>query len=126
MNILVGVDIEEIERFRKLNFDNNREFYKRVFTNSEIKYCLKKTKPHQHFCARFVAKEAAIKAVNKIDSIEFNQIQVVNDRAGKPFIELINYKGKLANNNFDLSLSHSNSNAVAFVIYKNGKSRRKN
>src|SRR3989344_4390746 len=111
----VGVDIEEIERFRKLDFKKNNQFYKMIFTGAEIDYCLKKPKPHQHFCARFVAKEAVIKAVNKIDMLDFKQIQVLNEKDGAPHVELINYDGKLLSRNFKLSLSHDNTNAVAFV-----------
>lgn len=121
----VGVDIEEIERFRKLDFKSNKQFYKRIFTGAEIDYCLKKPKPHQHFCARFAAKEAIIKAVNKIDMLDFKQIQILNEKDGAPHIELINYDGKLLSRDFKLSLSHNNINAVAFVIYEDGNFRRK-
>ena len=121
-NFSIGVDIEEIKRFEKLDFKKNKSFYKRFFTEAEIQYCLKKSKPSQHFCARFSAKEAVLKAINKIDNLEFKQIQVINDKDGTPFIQLIDYEGKLLNRNFSLSLSHSNLNAIAFVIYKYGKS----
>jgi len=121
----VGVDIEEIERFRKLDFKNNQHFYEKIFTKDEIEYCLKKTNPSQHFCARFSAKEAAKKAISKFETLDFKQIQVINDKAGAPHIELIDYNGKLLNGDFELSLSHSNQNAIAFVVYKDGKSRRK-
>ena len=37
---LVGIDIVNIERFRNKEYKKNKFFYEKIFTNSEIKYCL--------------------------------------------------------------------------------------
>ena len=36
----IGIDIVNIERFRNKEYNKNKFFYEKIFTNSEIKYCL--------------------------------------------------------------------------------------
>ena len=104
----IGIDIEEISRFTKIQYKNKKSFYKRIFTEDEIKYCLSKSNPYPHFAVRFCAKEAAIKALNikkiKVHDIEIKMIK------NKPTILLPNdRKGKV-------SLSHSINYAIAIVM----------
>ena len=54
----IVVDIESISRFRMMPFVKHKNFYKRIFTEREIMYCLSKMNPYQHFAVRFCAKEA--------------------------------------------------------------------
>ena len=61
----VGIDIENISRFRKLPYKKKKYFYDKIFTKAEIKYCLDKSDPYPHFAARFSAKEAVIKSLPK-------------------------------------------------------------
>jgi len=37
----IGIDLVKIERFREKVFSQNKSFYKKIFTNSEIAYCEK-------------------------------------------------------------------------------------
>ena len=105
----VGVDIESISRFRKLNFNKNKLFYKKIFNEKEIDYCLDKSDPYQHFAARFCAKEAFIKAINKPIK-DYKEIEI-KEKNKKPFIL---WDGK----EYILSLSHDKDKAIAFVIAK--------
>ena len=41
----VGIDIINVERFEKKHYDENKMFYKKIFNESEIKYCLKYKNP---------------------------------------------------------------------------------
>ncbi len=105
----IGVDIEEVGRFKDLPFLENKDFYGKVFVAREIDYCLKQTNPYPHFTARFCAKEAAIKAcsgriTNPLD-IE------ITKRGDKPAIKSRLIKGKI-----HLSISHTEKYAVAMVI----------
>lgn len=103
----IGVDIEEISRFSANKYKNRQSFYKKIFTSDEIKYCLSKPNPYPHFAARFCAKEAAIKALDK--KINFSEIEV-KMRKNKPMLKLPgNVKGLV-------SMSHTNKYAIAFVI----------
>ncbi len=37
----IGIDIINIEKFKKKEYVKNKKFYEKIFTSSEIKYCLK-------------------------------------------------------------------------------------
>ncbi|MBS3124365.1 holo-ACP synthase [Candidatus Woesearchaeota archaeon] len=107
----VGIDIEDISRFRKMSFNKNKEFYRKIFTDNEINYCTKKINLAQHFTARFCAKEAFIKAFpktskNKLPNYKDIEILTIN---GKP---LVKYHNKM----YNLSISHDKDKAVAVVI----------
>lgn len=59
----IGIDIEDIERFNSMTFDNSETFFRKVFTKSEIEYCFCKTKASIHLAARYAGKEAVVKAL---------------------------------------------------------------
>ena len=103
----IGVDIEEISRFKNLPYVDNQTFYKKIFTEDEIKYCLSKSNPAQHFAARFCAKEACMKALQE-EVKDYTKIEVFFD-GEKPVVK---WKNKIVH----LSLSHEQDKAIAFVI----------
>lgn len=59
----IGIDLVEIDRFKKVIKRQGKKFLERVFTPAEINYCLNKRLPYPHFAARFAAKEAFLKAI---------------------------------------------------------------
>lgn len=116
----VGVDIESIQRFMDKPFAENEKFYIRLFTASEIEYCLAKREPYPHFTARFCAKEALKKALPGITSLGWTDVEIKNDENGMPFIDFLNLskddKTFLDECKTHISLSHDNAQAVALVI----------
>ena len=108
----IGVDIEDIERFRGKSTD----FLERVFTPLELEYCNKFKNPESHLAVRFCAKEAVIKALTPfgIKIAEYNKIEIYFD--DYPKVRILKDLGK--NINFDISLSHDKTKAIAFVIAK--------
>ena len=109
----IGIDIEDISRFRRTPFKNNRNFYEKIYNPPEIKYCLSKTDPYQHFAVRFCAKEAFIKAMDtnnkkKTSFPSYKDISIVTKNS-KPLIICKNKK-------YLLSLSHDKDKAVAIVV----------
>lgn len=108
----IGVDIEDITRF----VNKSQEFYDRIFTKDEQKYCLSKPNPQSHFAVRFCAKEAVIKALSALDISHpiLNQIEVFHDENKFPRVRILDKKyEKLV---IEISLSHDKTKAVAFVI----------
>lgn len=105
--INIGVDIEDISRFSKLEYEENKNFYEKIFTDKEIDYCLKRPNPYQHFAARFCAKEAFIKAFSK-KKIDYKSIEI-KIKDDKPYIEWVK-------NKVFVSLAHEKDKAIAFVI----------
>ena len=64
----IGIDVVSVERFSSKEYSKNTEFYKKIFTQYEIDYCIKFKEPYVHFAGKFALKEAVIKALNeKID-----------------------------------------------------------
>ncbi|MBL7070707.1 MAG: holo-ACP synthase [Candidatus Omnitrophica bacterium] len=118
----VGVDCEQISRFRRLSYGRNKRFYKKIFTPQEIKYCRSFRDPYPRFAARFAAKEATIKALNNIARPFYADIEVKKGSNEQPEICLDKKKFKnVSCFNIALSLTHSNTHAIAFTAVSDGK-----
>jgi len=105
----IGIDVINIERFRKKEYTKNKKFYQKIFTSSEIKYCLEFKNSSEHFAGKFAIKEAVRKSIK--EKIPFNKILTMHKNS-KPMIVL---KMKL-NYEFLVSVSHEANMAVAIVI----------
>lgn len=109
----MGIDLENIGRFQTLTFEKNGDFYRKIFTPQEIKYCLKFANPYPHFAARFCAKEAFIKASGK--KIGLKKIEIIlTDKA--PRIKIHRNSGKKFRRKIHLSISHTKTHAFAAVV----------
>ena len=117
----IGTDIVSIDRIKKLS--KNKLFLKRLFTKEEILRCNKLINSNNCYAKRFAAKEAFSKALGTgiSNGIKFNEIVVLNEKNGKPFIKLKGNTKKKFNIKFtkktiiSLSLSDEKKYAVAFV-----------
>ena len=120
--MFVGVDIAEIQRFQKPVL-SQKGFLNLCFTPSEQQYCLSKSNSAQHFAARFAGKEAVIKALSGMDLyLERNKIEILNQENGRPYLIFHTNNEKILQLKSDISLSHSDTSAIAFVIlYSGGK-----
>jgi holo-[acyl-carrier protein] synthase len=105
----IGIDIVKIERFQDKPYLTHKNFYKKIFLDSEIKYCLKHKNSAIHFSGKFAMKEAVKKSVHQ--RINFLDIETYHANS-KPRIKLKNKP----NYNFLVSLSHEKEFAVAVVI----------
>jgi len=106
----IGIDIVDIERFRKRNFSKNERFYEKIFTSLEIDYCRKFHDPYPHFAGKFALKEAVMKSIH--EKLVFKNIETFHINS-KPEIKLTNQKN---NYKFHVSISHENRYAIAIVI----------
>tara|TARA_B100000945_G_scaffold280548_1_gene247728 strand:- start:410 stop:802 length:393 start_codon:yes stop_codon:yes gene_type:complete len=118
-----GVDIVENRRIKKSL--KLRGFINRIFTKSEINKSKKLKNKINYFAKRFAAKEAFVKAIGEgfRGNINFNDISIVNDKKGKPIINISSnitkvIKKKFGLNKFKilLSLSDEKKHSIAFVI----------
>ena len=118
----IGTDIVSIKRIKSSLKKKN--FIKRIFDEKEILKCKKLTKYHNCFAKRFAAKEAFSKALGMgiSNGINFNEITVLNNKSGKPYINLkgetkkkIKKIFKQKKTKISLSLSDERDYAVAFV-----------
>ena len=118
----VGTDIVKTNRIQKLLRKKN--VLEKLFNKEEIIKCKRIKKTTNCFAKRFAAKEAFSKALGTGISkgIKFNQIVVLNEKNGKPFIKLIENTKKIVENKLKkknykilLSLTDEDKYAVAFV-----------
>ena len=86
----IGTDIVNIERIEKSIKKNGINFKKRIFSKKEMLYFEKSKKPYSYVAKRFAAKEALSKALGTgiRKGIDFKNIEVFNDKYGKPLITL--------------------------------------
>ena len=109
-NLGIGIDIIEVSRFRKKQYEENNNFYKKIFVKSEINYCLKFKNSAERFAGKFALKEALIKSIDK--KIRFSEIETSHLKS-KPIVRIKKSREKY---NFIASLSHENDFAIAVVI----------
>ena len=113
-----GVDVVELSRFRRALSRGGEAFRRRVFTKDEEAYARARRRTTLlHLAGRFAAKEAVIKAMSQIEPtrvLAMNQVEVRNDRLGRPRIVL--HDGRAKRIQVHVSLSHVNTVAVASAI----------
>ncbi|MBQ3573972.1 MAG: NAD(P)H-hydrate dehydratase [Clostridia bacterium] len=107
--IKVGCDIVEISRFSQMK--NLDAFIKKVFTKRESEYFAASKNPHESIAGAFAAKEAFSKyAGSGFRGFGFHDIELLHDEINKPYLL---FMGKKIN--ADVSISHSNTEAIAVV-----------
>ena len=109
-NLGIGIDIIEVSRFRKKKYEENKNFYKKIFVKAEINYCLKFKNSAERFAGKFALKEALIKSIDR--KIRFYEIETSHLKS-KPIVRIKKSQEKY---NFIASLSHENDFAIAVVI----------
>ena len=125
MNIIgSGVDIVENKRIK--NSLKLKGFINRIFTNSEINQSKKTKNKTNFFAKRFAAKEAFVKSIGNgfRDKINFKDIEIKNNKKGKPLINLSKKINSFLKEKFNinkykifLSLSDEKKHSIAFVIF---------
>ena len=107
----VGIDIINVNRFRNMPFSKKVSFYKKIFHENEINYCLKFKDPYTHFAGKFAIKESVIKSINTKE----NFLRIITDHQNKKPIVSID-----GNNDyiFSASITHEKDYAVGIVIAK--------
>lgn len=109
-NIGIGIDIVDVDKFRQIPFESKPGFYKQIFNQSEIKYCLKYKNYYEHFAGKFAIKEAVKKSIrNRVHMIDIETYHIKS----KPHVRL---KKLESNYSFHVSVSHEKNLAVAIVI----------
>jgi len=115
-----GIDIVEINRIKKALERSNR-FLNRIFTEYERTYISSRKENINTVAGLFAAKEAVSKALGfGIRGYKWTNIEIRHDDYGKPLVLLTGKAKEIAFkkniNNLHISISHSDTYAVAFVI----------
>ena len=121
MRVRVGIDAVEVERLEQVVGDDTRR-QERLFTPRELAYCRGRRRSGEHLAARFAAKEAVLKAFGTGISkrMRWTEVEVVNERSGRPRIVLDGAVAAFAERNglreLEVSLSHTRQLAFAHAI----------
>ena len=117
----IGIDIAEVARVEEL-MTSQPELRERVFTARELAYCYRRRRVGEHLAGRWAAKEAVLKSLGTGMGrrTEWTDIEVVNDRGGRPRVRLHGEVDAVAQSlgmhHIDISLSHSGGLAVAHAV----------
>ena len=124
MKILgIGVDIIENKRIKKSI--KNHKFKDRIYSTKEQKLSSLSRNKVGYFSKRFAAKEAFAKALGTgfRNNLNFKDIEVINDKFGKPYYIKNKKISKIVQNNFKvknfncfLSISDEKDYSTAFTI----------
>src|SRR5215468_2181987 len=114
----VGVDLMDVARVAYAIERYGDRFYNRCFTSRERQQC--EGQPHR-LAARIAAKEATVKALGTgIGDVTWTEIEVETDARGRPILRLHGNAARIAAelglSDWDVSLSHTNDQAIAFVV----------
>ena len=123
MKLMVGTDIESVNRFDKF-FCKHNKLLKKLFFESEINYALKKGNKSQSLAGIWCAKESIIKAFSQITSINISDIEIVCKKNCAPKILI---HDSMVNNyifQLSLSISHTKEYATAVcILFTNNKQK---
>lgn len=118
MKIATGVDLIEISRIEEVIARHGKHYLERIFTPAEQEQCGKRT---ESLAGRFAAKEAAAKALGcGIGDVGWKEIEILGDEQHAPVLTLHGAARQKADDlgltHWSVSISHSQSHSVAFVV----------
>lgn len=121
----IGTDIAMIDRIRLAIERSGEPFLRRVFTESEIRYCKAKDNPYPHLACIFAAKEAVLKGYGMSwYTTNWKNIEIVlwDNRPG------VNLYGKMQDEkerreitDMHLAISYDGEYAVAFSVMEKAR-----
>jgi holo-[acyl-carrier protein] synthase len=118
MILRTGVDLIEISRIEEVASRHGKHYLERIYTPAELELCSKRV---ESLAGRFAAKEAVAKALGcGIGDVEWKEIEILGDEQHAPVLHLHGKASQKADElglaSWSVSLSHSQSHAVAFVV----------
>ena len=122
---IVGIGVDIIENKRIKNSLKNLKFKKRIYSTKEMAQSALSKNKVGFFSKRFAAKEAFAKALGTgfSGNLNFKDIEIVNDKKGKPYYLKSKKISKIINKNFNikkyncfLSISDEKEYSTAFTI----------
>jgi holo-[acyl-carrier protein] synthase len=109
----IGVDVVDIARFER-TVERTPRLLDRMFGPAE------QALPLRSLAARYAAREALIKALGGSEGLQFMDVEIVPDAAGRPWFiltgrtaEFVAAKGVTS---IHLSMSHDAGLAIAYVV----------
>lgn len=116
----IGVDVVEIERFRR-SLERTPSMRERLFTPTELAYVAPKADPVPSLAVRFAAREAVMKSLGLgLGAFGFHEVWIERSASGMPSLAVTGRAAELADaagvRRWHVSLTHSDLVAVAYVV----------
>ena len=122
---ILGIGVDIIENKRIIKSIKNDKFKKRIYSQKELELSTLTINKTSFFSKRFAAKEAFAKALGTgfRNNLNFKDIEVINDKFGKPYYsknkkikKMIQKNFKVKNFDCFLSISDEKYYSAAFTI----------
>ena len=122
---ILGIGVDVIQNKRIKSSIKNKLFVSRTFGTKEIYFSKSTSDKTNYFAKRFAAKEALAKSIGTgfRNNLNFKDIQILNDKIGKPYYQkskkidkIINKKFKVKTYDLFLSISDEKDYSIAFTI----------
>jgi holo-[acyl-carrier protein] synthase len=118
MKLATGVDLIEIDRIQEMISRHGKHYLERIYTSAELEQTGKSA---ESLAGRYAAKEAVSKALGcGIGEVTWKEIEILGDDQNAPVLTLHgaaeNRAKELGLTIWSVSISHSQSHTVAFVV----------
>ena len=122
---ILGIGVDIIQNKRIKSSIKNKLFVLRTFGSKEIYFSKNTSDKTNYFAKRFAAKEALAKSIGTgfRNNLNFKDIQILNDKIGKPYYQkskkidkIINKRFKVKAYNLFLSISDEKDYSIALTI----------
>jgi len=117
-----GIDMVDCARLARAIDRHGQKFLQRVFTPTELEYCLARKRRVEHLAGRFAAKEAVFKLLGTgwRSGINWTDVEIINEPSGRPRVSLTGYCRELAKDmglgEILVSISHISTHAIASAV----------
>ena len=117
----IGVDLMRVDRLDPACIRPGDPFLRRTFSPGEVAEGARHADARAWYAARFAAKEAVFKALRAApDSLEFSEIEILDDGRGAPGVKLYGSAAALAQamgaTALHVSLSYEKEYVTAFAV----------
>ena len=122
---ILGIGVDIIKNKRIQSSIKSKIFLKRTFGENELEFSKKTLNKTNFFAKRFAAKEAFAKSLGTgfRNNLNFKDIEILNDKLGKPYYykskkidKIIKNRFKIKKYNLFLSISDEKDYSIAFAI----------
>ncbi len=107
----IGINAVDVPRFKAAMDRRGQRFLDRLFTASELEYCLKKNVPEVCLAARYAAKRSFIKAMGR--RFDLKAVEIKRDADGRPSLVV---EGLSESYRVSLSITHDGELSLAETV----------
>ncbi len=114
----VGIDIVNIQRFKRAIERWGDRFLNRIFTDGELGYYSDRERMGEFLAGRFAAKEAFIKAIGGRYGLSLSDIEILRASDGRPILRFDSSRldVKFGGIRAYTSIAHDGDHAIASCI----------